>query len=139
MATHIEDICQGEAQAIEEMELDEQYDQKNNFHITGINFGLTTQNIMKYLVEIYNCVKKIAMLKTVKDESSKTSFELNKENKFLYSEIVRLETENEEAYESCQVLEKEVEMLRHQLVKKEAREWVTITPLISEEIKARAA
>ena len=94
MATHIEDICQGEAQAIEEMELDEQYDQKNNFHITGINFGLTTQNIMKYLVEIYNCVKKIAMLKK---KMKNDPLNARKHEKAIWS-LYQKVTDNKDAY-----------------------------------------
>ena len=42
MVTHIEDVCQGEAQAIDEMEDDEFYNQETNNQVTGIHFGLTT-------------------------------------------------------------------------------------------------
>ena len=54
---HIEDVCQGEAQVIEEMEDDELYSQETSNQVASIHFGLTSQNCMKHLVAIYDLVK----------------------------------------------------------------------------------
>lgn len=54
---HIEDVCQGEAQVIEEMEDDELYSQETCNQVASIHFGLTSQNCMKHLVAIYDLVK----------------------------------------------------------------------------------
>jgi hypothetical protein len=54
---HVEDICHGEAQVIEEMEDDELYSQETSGQVASIHFGLTSQNCMKHLVAIYDLVK----------------------------------------------------------------------------------
>ena len=42
LVSHIEDICAGEAQAIEAMEDDEKYNQETSHQITAIHFGLNS-------------------------------------------------------------------------------------------------
>ena len=62
--------------------------------MTGIHFGLTTQNIMKYLVEIYRCVKRIAILKKKMKNDPLNARSHEKEIWNLYQRV----TENKDAY-----------------------------------------
>mmetsp|Transcript_14014 Transcript_14014/g.23808 ORF Transcript_14014/g.23808 Transcript_14014/m.23808 type:complete len:888 (-) Transcript_14014:196-2859(-) len=59
IVTHLEEIMRNESQVIDEMEDYQEFQDQ----VVNVHFGLTSQNIMKYLVGIFEEVEKIAKLK----------------------------------------------------------------------------
>lgn len=94
MVAHIEDVCQGEAQAIEEMEDDELYSQETCSQVASIHFGLTSQNCMRHLVAIYDLVKQIAVAKKRMQNDPLGSRKYEKEIWILYQRV----TDHKDAY-----------------------------------------
>lgn len=65
IVAHLESITSNELQVIEELE----ETQVNQSEIASIHFGLTSQSIMKHLVNIFNEVREIAALhKKIKND-----------------------------------------------------------------------
>lgn len=59
LVTHLEEVLRSEGQGIDEME----DSQENESQIASVHFGLSSMNVMKYMMRMFEEVEKIAKLK----------------------------------------------------------------------------